>query len=977
MGVMERVRLEHVLREAGVPTDDEEFVAYVDEDPPRLRRLVSATLAKSAAEWELVAGGYARWTAGLSRGVIRPRAPTGGASPSMGVGSPMVTESPRRSSGLRWIGPLMMLGAMALGMVWVLRLPGDDGNHHGAEGATGEVDTDGGPRIEDNPDSTGLGADTSESAPQPSFGRGEPVDLRGVDVAVPWPVMVAVPRAWVEPPSSPWQSWVVGTISLLVFGLTWWRTRRRSLLPQAAVRSPLPGAGRVQPQLDRGDVPAFVERSEQETLIWGIGREVSDRPTDRLDAERTIDATIARGGLPELWFQPALEHRGVWLWRDRRMKTGQADAKRLQAEIVETLTAAALPVHVATFARVPEQLQKVDGPTFSPHELDEQRRTARVVVLTDGHGLLRARTARAQVGVQDLLQRFAGWHALAVVVFGEHGDEVERMLAPYGIPCLQPADAVAHLAGALHGGSQVERERELLRWEAACAMAPLRIREADALALRTALELNIEGFAVDALRRRFGRGQHLVWSAAQRAAILADYDRAFGYRAMGWDAVGEKSLTGRALAFWREYYALALEGAGLDARTREHLEIEQLVLGLWDRPEEVVRGQDGRDGLFALFQTEEFEAVVRGLVSQYTDVDGSAQRVRLPWRYDERPADVQVMLGRMGFAVEDVASDVERAGRWGWGLGLALGVGVAALSHGVMETMMPVERGGEPTIEWVGQQPTVRSGFCYQLASREQPGCEVISRLSSGRFDDVGEDRVVVASWVVTKTPCVMEWVVEGVEQRWSWCTSTGRLVEGPRGRALSSIVVVKAEIDDQGAHRLVRLLLDTGSADLVVTTPSSAAPHNPLLSVWSPDFHPSVSGQRLWLARDRADTSYSATSTAIALRSPEADWDVLSEALFEASGLVPIENVWTDLEVRGSFSLVGGNGHRVSVEPELDEPAPAEGQESRRGGQEPSGRSERSPASTAPSPRGGKRGEADRKPKTLGDRDELEEPSR
>lgn len=913
MGVMERVRLEHVLGDAGVPTEEGAFVAWVDGDPDRLRRLLSATLAKSPAERELVGGGFTRWKAGLPRAAKRSGAlGLGGSTAWSKVASPEVPSESVRSRGLGWLVPLMMLVVLVGGGTWLTVTMGvGDGQHAVSSSAEEGGDTDGqmfghgtgGAEADD------LGGEAPST--QDLGERNPSVDLTRVEVAVPWPVLVASPRAWVEPPAVPWSSWVVGVVSMVVFVVAWRGTRRRRLLPAPAARPTRPGAGRVQPDLDRGGLPAFVERSQQETLIWGIGREVSDRTTDQLDAERTVGETIARGGLPQLWFQPAFEHRGVWLWRDRRMKSGQADAKRLEAEIVRTLKEAELPVHVATFARVPDSLQKVDGPTFSPQELDEQRRTTRVVVLTDGHGLLQARTARSQAEVRELLRRLQGWHALAVVVFGERVDEVERLLEPYGIACLRPPDAVAHLAGALREGGAVERERELLRWETACALAPRRIREADALALRNGLELRIEGFAVEALRRRHGRGQHLVWSPAKRVAILADYDRAFGYRAMGWDAVESRTLIGRALAFWREYYEQALADAELDPATRDLLKVELLILGLWDRPEEVVRGHDGEEGLFALFQTEALEPAVRELVAQYTDVDGEPERVRLPWRYDERAVDVQVMLGRMGFSVRHPVARVQRAGRWGWGLGLALGVGAASLGRGAMEMMMPVEPVEmEPTVKWVGPQVSEdeRWGAC-ESDGHGWSTCRVASRFSHGE-QAVQVDRVVEARWDVVRVPCEEQRELEVEEQvipvRLLRCTSQGRLPRRPQGRPAFSTVVLMPSHVESGTDRLARALLDTGSADwvMILGIGSTSIGHFDLPREYLPEIGPPSQRQHL---RIFDGVRIESTSTGRPWGMALTGFSAMADALEQLDGVATVNDVWPGtMRNDDSFVLVG-----------------------------------------------------------------------
>ncbi|MCA9712277.1 MAG: hypothetical protein KDK70_40950, partial [Myxococcales bacterium] len=512
---------------------------------------------------------------------------------------------------------------------------GADREHDDPTVAPGDTD---GPEVTPSADDGDGSPDADSPLPH---GRAR-LDLARTRIAVPVPTLTPVPAESGLRRPVPWIPLGVGVISLAIFLGSWLRTRRRPLLPGPASRpiytstststragtragtraSTRAGTGRVQPELDRGTVAAFVEREQQDTLVWGIGREVSDVLSERLDAVRTVEATIAQGGLPQLLFEPHLESNGVWLWRDRRMKTGLADAKRLEREIVQTLDVAGLPVRVATFAGVPDRLDDPGGPSFAPLDLDDQRRHARVVVLTDGHGLLRrARMARTRDEVLDLLRRLQGWHALAFAVFGELRAEVEQLLAGHGIECVSPPDAVTYLAGALREGTDLERERELLRWEVACALAPRRIREADALALRAALGLRIEGFAIDTLRRRHGHGPTLVWDAAPRAEVLARYDRAYGYTALGPRALDEGTLLGRALGFWRDYYAQALEHEALDVDTAIYLEIEALVLGLWDRPVAAVRGTPAEQGLYGLFQVPALAPAVRDLVSQYTDLD--------------------------------------------------------------------------------------------------------------------------------------------------------------------------------------------------------------------------------------------------------------------------------------------------------------------------------------------------------------------
>src|SRR5690606_1369381 len=119
---------------------------------------------------------------------------------------------------------------------------------------------------------------------------------------------------------------------------------------------------------------------------------------------------------------------------------------------------------------------------------------------------------------------------LAVVDFGNRRSELALLTRQWGLPRIEPDRAAAHLAGhAVAQGHGVEA-RDLLRWEAACVMAPRSITEDDAQRLRRVLGLRATAFEIEALRERGGRGRaRLEWSATARAEVLARFERGHGY----------------------------------------------------------------------------------------------------------------------------------------------------------------------------------------------------------------------------------------------------------------------------------------------------------------------------------------------------------------------------------------------------------------------------------------------------------------
>jgi uncharacterized protein with von Willebrand factor type A (vWA) domain len=127
-----------------------------------------------------------------------------------------------------------------------------------------------------------------------------------------------LPEIHVDPAAAHWTGWPALLLGLLGLGVTWtlWlRLHGRTWLPETTLPPPQPG-GPPQAFLRAPDpdTAILLDKPQEERLVWGIERFVTDEPTRRLDLPATVRATARQGGLPALHFQHAARHREVWLW---------------------------------------------------------------------------------------------------------------------------------------------------------------------------------------------------------------------------------------------------------------------------------------------------------------------------------------------------------------------------------------------------------------------------------------------------------------------------------------------------------------------------------------------------------------------------------------------------------------------------------------------------------------------------------------
>ena len=135
---------------------------------------------------------------------------------------------------------------------------------------------------------------------------------------------------------------------------------------------PGPSSVLVTPPSLRGGL--LLDAREEDAIVWGIGRFVSEELTDRLDTERTVAATAeaCRAAGAALSTRRAAP-RSVWLWADK--STEDPSLTRIVDETATAPSSGArgAPVERATFFGVPDDLRLPDDRSVAPAEIDERR----------------------------------------------------------------------------------------------------------------------------------------------------------------------------------------------------------------------------------------------------------------------------------------------------------------------------------------------------------------------------------------------------------------------------------------------------------------------------------------------------------------------------------------------------------------------------------------------------------------------------
>ncbi len=629
---------------------------------------------------------------------------------------------------------------------------------------------------------------------------------------------------------------ILGSLSLLAAGFRGWRFRRRRWIPEPIQDPTLPGPTRLPllPLAETG--PELLDGDGARTIIWGVGRHLTEDLTTEIDLAETVDRTAAAGGIPELCFERDRRLREVWLWVDG---TGEDPALESYCEEIATsLEEAGLPVRVGGFDGYPLELRWDEGQRFRPQELEGHRQTALVAVCTDGEVLRRHLGDTRQELVRGLLRALAAWPRLAFVDFSRGSSGVDSELRRYGIPCIAPEAVPAFfgLGSATVPALPAEDPGDLRAWAAALVVSPRPVDRRSAHALRRELGLRPSPWALPQLSEQgvAALGGRLAWSTDVRRELLSWLGSSEGMEAPEIRAGG---LLDHALSFWerrfddeeRERRDRGEIEAWEERPARRYLQMERGLLQLWREPGKAA------EALFEV-RADEMGDVIRTHLEQLAPWDcwrSGSERIRLPWRLADQTDRVRYLLAELGLGGVGKGR-LRSPGRLGLGLGLLAGIGILMIGLAVLGQAPPmlVEVDQDSVDDEVSMRFAELPGGTFQIGSDdsdryaqpdEKPAHKVtitgfwigVTEVTNAQYrwyrpDHPGDDDMpaVEVSWheargfcqslrdsegSIYDLPTETEWEYAaraGTDTRWSFGDDENELAtyawygEGPEGRA-------------------------------------------------------------------------------------------------------------------------------------------------------------------------------------------------
>lgn len=605
--------------------------------------------------------------------------------------------------------------------------------------------------------------DLANAAP-PDAGAIERGIERRPDQAMAW-----VPHFEILPARRPLAFWLAGGTLVLSIGLLAglaWAVRRRRYLPAPVAQPTQPGPLTIVPSAEppRGGFGLrLLSPRDEELLVFGIGRFLTEDVTRRLDARGTVQCTARSGGMPRLRFQRARHSREVWLWTDDSALGSPAGPQilRLGNELSRSLVRAGLPVERARYWGLPDLLTRdPTGEAFAPSEVDERRDAALVVLLTDGD-LLTARLLdeSTRSATRGLLRSLANWPHLAFLDFGRDRHHLAAHLGPLGLDVLTPSSAAAFLGGGSSRAAPDEQGTDARAWAAVCALAPFPVAEEAAHLARERLDLEVPAWELDLVRSLAGQPSGpLTFPRVERARLLAwlrDAERAKEH---------DRTLLGRALRFWREH--LDAESArrqkaeaqapwsGTAAEQRHQM--QRALLSLWDQPEKAI------PVLYKLFLgdllREDIQRALRDLGPSELGDDAEQGRVALPWRRSDRKDNERVMLQQLGLGGEAMLwqpEELRPPGRPWLGLGILAAAGLACLAGGIRHRHIQY---GPPRIIAEENKPTNAKAEIQQNTEGVSRVVASVVPLRTDRKASVDPGSRVTVRWERESISC---WVTE------------------------------------------------------------------------------------------------------------------------------------------------------------------------------------------------------------------------
>ncbi|MCK6573814.1 formylglycine-generating enzyme family protein [Myxococcota bacterium] len=705
------------------------------------------------------------------------------------------------------------------------------------------------------------------SAPSTAAPSTEPASAPPAPADIPRgePGETVLPSVSVTTAERPWALYLFGGLAIAAAAAIAWFAYRRRVLADVEATDPETPAPSTRPiaLLPPSQRPARVhlDPRAEDTLVWGIGRFVSEDVSRRLDVAASVRATAWNAGVPEVVYARETYHREVHLWVDDATLAGQPELSALAAEVESTLARAGLPVERRGFWGVPEALVDAARRRLHPDELGEHRDAARVAILTDGR-LWRDRLRDGETPALEAVRRaLSHWPALAI--FEPEGSAATRWPVSPGVPRLPVAHIVPWLAGETprRAPSATTHDADLLRLRATLALAPAPPSVNDAIEIA----------------RTFG----LRLTAAETLAAVADVRGADDRVRFGRD---ERT----ALLRWLFVQDSAREAARREWNRRlviagdtQHHRAARAVLTLTASNEPAALREAVRT-LHAL-RDACAELIVSALVGLcpgglgWRDTSGelappAADVVTLPWVWGEAgPLDFEhrSLLRPLWPASPHpgpVFPDERRvaSGRGFVGAGLAGGAAVALL-------LSILSRATPPKLDETGERP-------------------------AGAFVEAAG----VGAWSVGRAPWPTATVkaADGEVARVDWarrsCTTTvdglSAWLCGQRGDAVTPAAAVHvwlAAADTEPAARYLGMtLLDTGAATLIVFG-DKAAP---------------AAGSRLIIANGELEN----VPVGATVVDRAGDWPALARALRRPRGRASdLTELWSDARIRGpAFDL-------------------------------------------------------------------------
>jgi hypothetical protein len=603
------------------------------------------------------------------------------------------------------------------------------------------------------------------------------------------------------------------------------RRGRGRWLPSVPRAQAVPGAV----ALARGAVNSaagmlFLDAQDEETLVWGVGRFVSDELSHTLDIDRTVHETAAAYGRPVLRYESARYNREVWLWLDESMDSPVA--RHLARDLASTLRSSGLPVTVATFWGIPTQLRTGEN-VVTLDEMESQREGAAVAVLTDGRLMHTAhRALDRSPALHELLRNLSFWPRVTFIDFGR--GRLAPIVEPHGLRVIAPQDAPAALSDLAESSERPAHSRlvgDARVWAAACALSSRPVDDPTALKLRQMLGLAVSPWAIETLREHADhRAGGMSWSARGRADL------------MGWlldaEELPEKglpppeSLLARIAAAWdrllveRERAQRTSNPGWEGSPEQDALRVERAFVHVWDRPDEAA------STLYELFHGPLQLAIRHGLGELAPrECADDADSIPLPWALRHQRRETQVMLTEMGLGAQaglDGRRSLPRPGRLLLALGLCAGV-AAGGAFALVEQQLARETPAPAVIDaWPGDGKPV----FLELAQQRPQGWQV--RASTPWFPEP-VTRSLAAGQDYRLYAARQEVACEQEEQggRLLRCCPDANQQIPPRFTDRWSFVVLplvrNAKADDS-AEILANRLLCSGTADGVFLASSTQA---------------------------------------------------------------------------------------------------------------------------------------------------------